>query len=106
MNRKPIQLRRFGAAWAMLALALAACTGGDASPGATGGGGSSDGRAASGDVVMISSQLVPTEEQEKTRNEILAGYEVVSRPRIITWLRRTFAVAFVALGARLAQTER
>jgi threonine/homoserine/homoserine lactone efflux protein len=32
--------------------------------------------------------------------------QVVSRPRIITWLRRTFAVAFVALGARLAVTER
>lgn len=74
MNRKPIQMRRLGAAWAMLALALAACTGGDATPGATGGGGSSDGGAASGDVVMISSQLVPTEEQEKMRNEILAGY--------------------------------
>jgi len=32
--------------------------------------------------------------------------QVVARPRIITWLRRTFAVAFVALGARLAVTER
>lgn len=32
--------------------------------------------------------------------------QVVSRPQIITWLRRTFAVAFVALGARLAITER
>ena len=27
---------------------------------------------------------------------------VVSRPRVMTWLRRTFAGAFVALGARLA----
>lgn len=32
--------------------------------------------------------------------------QVVARPRIITWLRRTFALAFVGLGARLALTER
>jgi len=31
---------------------------------------------------------------------------VVSRPRVVTWMRRTFAAAFVALGARLAVTER
>ncbi|WP_423067970.1 LysE family translocator [Devosia sp. CN2-171] len=31
---------------------------------------------------------------------------VVSRPRILTWMRRTFAAAFVALGAKLAFTER
>ena len=31
---------------------------------------------------------------------------VVSRPRILTWMRRTFAAAFVALGAKLALTER
>ena len=31
---------------------------------------------------------------------------IVSRPRVMTWLRRTFAVAFVALGARLAVAER
>jgi threonine/homoserine/homoserine lactone efflux protein len=31
---------------------------------------------------------------------------VVSRPRIITWMRRSFAAAFVALGAKLALTER
>ena len=31
---------------------------------------------------------------------------VVSSPRVMTWLRRTFAGAFVALGARLALTER
>jgi threonine/homoserine/homoserine lactone efflux protein len=30
---------------------------------------------------------------------------VVSRPRILTWMRRTFAAAFVALGAKLALTE-
>lgn len=31
---------------------------------------------------------------------------VVSRPAIMTWMRRSFAAAFVALGARLALTER
>ena len=31
---------------------------------------------------------------------------VVSSPRVMTWLRRTFAGAFVALGARLALTDR
>jgi threonine/homoserine/homoserine lactone efflux protein len=31
---------------------------------------------------------------------------VVSRPRILTWMRRSFAGAFVALGARLAFVER
>jgi threonine/homoserine/homoserine lactone efflux protein len=31
---------------------------------------------------------------------------VVSRPTVMTWLRRVFAAAFVALGAKLALTER
>lgn len=31
---------------------------------------------------------------------------VVSRPAVMTWMRRTFAAAFVALGARLALQER
>ncbi|HST94139.1 MAG TPA: LysE family translocator [Microvirga sp.] len=31
---------------------------------------------------------------------------VVSRPRILAWMRRTFAAAFVALGAKLAFAER
>ncbi len=31
---------------------------------------------------------------------------VVSRPRVMTWLRRLFAGSFVALGARLALTDR
>jgi threonine/homoserine/homoserine lactone efflux protein len=31
---------------------------------------------------------------------------VVSRPRVLTWMRRTFAGAFVALGAKLAFAER
>ena len=31
---------------------------------------------------------------------------VVSRPRILTWMRRAFAGAFVALGAKLALSER
>ncbi len=31
---------------------------------------------------------------------------VISRPRIMTWMRRTFAAAFVALGAKLAFSDR
>jgi threonine/homoserine/homoserine lactone efflux protein len=31
---------------------------------------------------------------------------VVTRPRIVTWMRRTFAGAFVLLGARLALADR
>jgi threonine/homoserine/homoserine lactone efflux protein len=31
---------------------------------------------------------------------------VISRPRILTWMRRGFAAAFVALGAKLALAER
>ena len=31
---------------------------------------------------------------------------VISRPRVLTWMRRTFASAFVALGAKLALAER
>ena len=31
---------------------------------------------------------------------------VISRPRVMAWLRRTFAAAFVALGAKLAFAER
>jgi threonine/homoserine/homoserine lactone efflux protein len=31
---------------------------------------------------------------------------VISRPKVMTWMRRTFAAAFVALGARLALQER
>jgi len=31
---------------------------------------------------------------------------VISRPRVMTWMRRTFAAAFVALGAKLALAER
>ena len=31
---------------------------------------------------------------------------VISRPRVLTWLRRSFAAAFVALGAKLALAER
>jgi threonine/homoserine/homoserine lactone efflux protein len=46
---------------------------------------------------------------------VFAGYgifaaairrHVVSRPRILVWMRRTFAAAFVGLGARLALEER
>ena len=31
---------------------------------------------------------------------------VISRPRVLTWMRRTLAAAFVALGARLAFADR
>jgi threonine/homoserine/homoserine lactone efflux protein len=31
---------------------------------------------------------------------------VISRPRVLTWMRRTFAGAFVALGAKLAMSDR
>jgi threonine/homoserine/homoserine lactone efflux protein len=31
---------------------------------------------------------------------------VIARPRILTWMRRSFAAAFVALGAKLALAER
>jgi threonine/homoserine/homoserine lactone efflux protein len=31
---------------------------------------------------------------------------VISRPRALTWMRRTFAAAFVALGAKLAFADR
>lgn len=31
---------------------------------------------------------------------------VIGRPRVMTWIRRTFAAAFVALGARLALSSR
>jgi threonine/homoserine/homoserine lactone efflux protein len=31
---------------------------------------------------------------------------IISRPRVLIWMRRTFAAAFVALGAKLALSER
>jgi threonine/homoserine/homoserine lactone efflux protein len=31
---------------------------------------------------------------------------VISRPRVLAWMRRTFAAAFVALGAKLALADR
>ena len=31
---------------------------------------------------------------------------IVSRPRVLAWMRRAFAAAFVALGAKLAVAER
>lgn len=31
---------------------------------------------------------------------------IISRPRVLIWMRRTFAAAFVALGAKLAFAER
>jgi threonine/homoserine/homoserine lactone efflux protein len=46
---------------------------------------------------------------------VFAGYgvfaasvrkHVVSRPRVLTWVRRTFAAAFATLGAKLALADR
>jgi threonine/homoserine/homoserine lactone efflux protein len=46
---------------------------------------------------------------------VFAGYgvfaaavrtHIISRPKVLTWMRRTFAAAFVLLGAKLALTER
>ena len=46
---------------------------------------------------------------------VFAGYgifaasvraHVISRPRVLTWLRRTFAGAFATLGAKLALADR
>jgi len=31
---------------------------------------------------------------------------VITRPKVMTWLRRTFAAAFVALGGKLALADR
>jgi len=31
---------------------------------------------------------------------------VISRPRVLTWMRRVFAGAFAALGAKLALADR
>jgi threonine/homoserine/homoserine lactone efflux protein len=31
---------------------------------------------------------------------------VISRPRVLAWMRRTFAAAFVALGVKLALADR
>jgi threonine/homoserine/homoserine lactone efflux protein len=31
---------------------------------------------------------------------------VIKRPRVLTWMRRAFAGAFLALGARLALADR
>jgi threonine/homoserine/homoserine lactone efflux protein len=35
-----------------------------------------------------------------------ARNHLVSRPRVLTWMRRTFAAGFVALGGKLALTDR
>ncbi len=46
---------------------------------------------------------------------VFAGYglfaasireHIISRPRVVTWMRRTFAAAFALLGAKLALSER
>ena len=46
---------------------------------------------------------------------VFAGYgllaalvrdRLLARPRVMTWMRRTFAAAFVALGAKLAFADR
>ncbi len=37
---------------------------------------------------------------------VIVRDEIISRPRIMTWLARVFAASFVGLGAKLAVTER
>jgi threonine/homoserine/homoserine lactone efflux protein len=32
--------------------------------------------------------------------------QVIARPRVVNWMRRVFAGAFIALGVKLALTER
>ena len=39
-------------------------------------------------------------------SQLMSCDRIVSRPRILTWMRRTFAVAFAVLGAKLALAER
>ena len=72
MRSNRVDRWRLPAVLAAMALVVGACTGGDdaASPAAVG----TDGDGDAGEVVMISSQLVPTEEQETMRNEILADF--------------------------------
>lgn len=73
METKRLHGWRLSAVVAGVALIVSACTTTDtASPGAAG---SDNGGGGSGDVVMISSQLVPTAEQETMRNEILANFD-------------------------------
>jgi threonine/homoserine/homoserine lactone efflux protein len=31
---------------------------------------------------------------------------IIERPQVVTWMRRGFAAAFVALGAQLARADR
>ncbi len=68
---------RLAAFVAGMSLVIGACTSGgeneSAAPGASDGGGGGGG--STGEVVMISSQLAPTEEAEKMRNEILANFD-------------------------------
>lgn len=61
---------RLPAILAALMLALSACAGDDDESPANG-----DNGAGSGEIVMVSSQLVPTAEQETMNNEILAGFD-------------------------------
>lgn len=64
--------RRLPAVIAALVLVLSACTGTDEE--SPDGNGADSSAAATGDVLMVSSQLVPTAEQEIMNNEILANF--------------------------------
>jgi multiple sugar transport system substrate-binding protein len=68
--------RRAGVLLAVLVLALVACTGAETpTPTATGTSAATDGGPVEiGEVLMVSSQLVPVEEQEAMNNEILADF--------------------------------
>jgi multiple sugar transport system substrate-binding protein len=65
---------RLPAVIAAMVLVLSACTGTDEESPADGNGADSS-AAATGDILMVSSQLVPTAEQEIMNNEILANFE-------------------------------
>ncbi|HTE65795.1 MAG TPA: ABC transporter substrate-binding protein [Candidatus Binatia bacterium] len=68
--------RRAGVLLSVLVLALAACTGAETpTPTATGTSAATDGGPVEiGQVLMVSSQLVPVEEQEAMNNEVLADF--------------------------------
>ncbi|MGH2457083.1 MAG: ABC transporter substrate-binding protein [Candidatus Limnocylindria bacterium] len=72
----PMAWRRAGVLLGSLALALAACSPGATSDASVSAGAepSDGGDGEIGEVVMLSSQLVPVEEQEKMRNTILADF--------------------------------
>ena len=60
------------------------------------------------EAIRIAYNQIGSGEQGYVPNAIAATIRarVISRPTVVAWMRRTFAVAFVALGAKLALTDR